>query len=1072
MTDAVAAAAGRDGRHRAWAVLAGATVWSAAAVAMGAATGHPVWAVLLVAATLAVAAVASVPATAVAAALTVAATVALALGPGGSTPLVAAVLSGGVAAAGAMAVAVAAVRIRQEAARAALEQASERERLQRRDVEERSRLYRLAAALADCSSVADVAATTFESLRAEAGADAGLLGMVQGGDGDEWVRMLQAFGHRGDLLGRRPTAPLTDDLPATEVIANGVPMFAEDAAAFAERWPSVGDEVLASGFGSLCILPLLVSARAVGFVSASWRDARTFPEDDRRFLTALAGQCAQALERARLADEERRARRQLTFLGDVTRLLTSSLEPAAVLAQLVDLVVGSMAEACAVVVPADGRLRRQTLAGRTRASAAAAAEVADGGASVVVHGDGPVPNGSLVARVWADQQPVEMVVASPLGGGTDAHVLGLPLAVAGERLGVMVFVSGTDGPPFGPGDAALAAEVAARASTALANATRYERERDTAALLQRAVLPERLPQVDGVALDAVYRAGTAGAQVGGDWFDAVPLADGRLLVSVGDVMGKGAAAAALMSQVRTAVRAYGLVDPRPASVLDLLDRLVATFGETPLVTAVVAVVEPDTGCVTLASAGHPPPVLVGPGRCQVVGGGRRRILGVGPEAGEPPRGDEVTLRMGPRDCLVLYSDGLVERRGETLSEGVARLCIVAADCTDTEPWWQRAAGCLVDALVGDDPDDDVAVLTIATPTVPVPEGEPAPGVWWMVLPPESSSAPAARRWLRSRLAGMASDPPVDDEVADRAELLAAELLTNAVLHARTDVGIGLRVDGGTVRIEVSDQSVAAPVLKQFGPDAATGRGLLLVDELATRWGVESYAAGKVVWFEVEPGVRRADPGAAPAVAGTDAVSGTGAADTDPVAGTGASGAAPGRGASVSGTGASTLAGDLPAAAASGPLRTIHLGNVPSQVALAAAAHYDGLERELQLPGGRTRLPTAGSAEVAAALRRAAAVGGTVGAALAPATARWQQAVAAGEAVVEADLVVPEAVGAACRQVNTILDEIEEWCRRGLLLAVPAPEPVVAFRRWLLGQVADQCAGRPARPWRDVAVPPR
>lgn len=1071
-------------------MVGGAWAWCGMAVAVGAATGHPAWGALLVAAPVAVSAVGSVRITAAVALVAAGGAAGLGVGVAVGPPLVRLLIVLAVATGSATTVVVAAVRAGGDAARQDAERASEQERRQRHEMEERTRLYRLSAALAWCSSVRDVADTTFEVLRSEAGAAAALLGMVEdGGDGRQSVRFLQAFGYRDDVLQRWPGVPLAVDLPTTAVIRGEEAIFASTAEDLARRWPLVAQDVRSSGFAAVCVLPLLVSARAVGFLSVSWAADRDFDEDEQRFLQAVAGQCGQALERARLSDDERQARRRLAFLGDVTRLLGSSLEPADVLTRLVDLVAGSMADGCVVLLPHGPTLRREAVAGRSRQALEVATRLGEVGAAnghAGTAGDddasGPTgrthatggsepatAGGSLVERAWRDGRPtsgeVPVAAGGPAGGSprATATVLAVPLTAAGERLGVMAFVSGVGHPAFGPDDMALAAEVAARAGTALLNATRFDRERHIADLMQRAVLPEGLPTMEGVVLDAVYRAGTAGTQVGGDWFDAVPLDDGRLFVSVGDVMGKGASAAALMSQVRTAVRAYGVVDPRPGVVLAQVEQLVATLGDARLVTAVVGVVEPATGRVVLASAGHPPAVVVGPDRCEVVEGGRHRILGVsgdlrdaqlpaeadqvppfgdrrrgGPRSKDWPtrrRGDggEVTVALGPRDTLVLYSDGVVERRGETLTEGVARLCAAAAACLSGEAWGERAADALVRRLLsGDEPDDDAVVLTVATPGAPG-EGAPgvAPGVSSTVLPAEAASAPAARRWLRARLAELCGPDHVSEDVTQRAQLLVAELVANAVLHARTDVAVGVRSSGGAVHVEVSDQSPVLPAHKRFGPGASTGHGLVLVDELSERWGVDGNEAGKVVWFDVGlqggPG-GFADPAAVPG-AGADAAP------------------APG--------------------GAGGTKRVpVVLRQVPVALALESAAHYDGLERELQLPARRPAGDRRGRAAgiVASMLRDAAAAGRVVTEALTPATTRWGEAMGDGRHTVDFEVLVPAEAGPACRKVNLALDEIEQWCRQGLLLAVPARPPVAAFRRWMLGQVARQCEGQPPDPW--------
>ena len=187
--------------------------------------------------------------------------------------------------------------------------------------------------------------------------------------------------------------------------------------------------------------------------------------------------------------------------------------------------------------------------------------------------------------------------------------LSVPLTANGEVIGVMTFVDGP-GRLFEADDVSLATEVASRAGVALSNATRFQREHVVADVLQRAVLPDSLPEVEGLLFDAEYRAGVAGTYAGGDWYDVFELTSDLVFFSVGDVMGKGAPAAALMGQVRSAIRAYAVSGLSPTEVLSSLDRLFDTLIEDRVVTAVVGTITPSTGRVVLSNAGHPPPLVI------------------------------------------------------------------------------------------------------------------------------------------------------------------------------------------------------------------------------------------------------------------------------------------------------------------------------------------------------------------------------------------------------------------------------------------------------------------------------
>ena len=250
----------------------------------------------------------------------------------------------------------------------------------------------------------------------------------------------------------------------------------------------------------------------------------------------------------------------------------------------------------------------------------------------------------------------------------------MPLTANGEVIGVMTFVDGP-GRLFEADDVSLATEVASRAGVALSNATRFQREHVVADVLQRAVLPDSLPEVEGLLLDAEYRAGVAGTYAGGDWYDVFELASDLVFFSVGDVMGKGAPAAALMGQVRSAIRAYAVSGLSPTEVLSSLDRLFDTLIEDRVVTAVVGTITPSTGRVVLSNAGHPPPLVVRADGSATFCPMQRTLLIAAGLSGAPRPRDEVVLDRG--DSLIMYSDGLIERRGELITHGMERLATTA-----------------------------------------------------------------------------------------------------------------------------------------------------------------------------------------------------------------------------------------------------------------------------------------------------------------------------------------------------------------------------------------------------------
>ncbi len=1124
-------------------MVVGASCWWAAALAAGVGLAQPPAAALLVAAPVAVSAVASVALTGVFAVLAVGAAVGLGWVHHWSSALAHGLVIGGVAAGSAAAVGAAGVRTRAEAARADAERGRERERRRRRAVEASDRLHRLSASLASCGTVAEVAEATFASLRAEVGADAALLGVTAGeAEGGPVLRFLRAVGYRTDAGQRWPREPVAPDMPGFAVVRTGEPVFAGSADALARSWPDVAADVLDGRLQAVCVLPLVVSARPVGFLSASWSVRRRFADEERGFLQAAAGQCAQAIERARLAEEERRARRRLSFVGDVSRLVASSLEPSAAMARLVDLVVGAMADACAVLVPDGPGLRCEALAGRTPGSA-------DLLRDVVARDTGPGGDGPASRALAEGRRAVSEIRPGGAPGAADdpqsgrgagaapLDVVSLPLIAGAERIGVMVFLCGIDTGALEGDDLSLATEIAARASTALYNASRFQHERGLATLLQRAVLPQELPDVPGVVLDAVYRAGTAGTEVGGDWFDAVALDDGRVLVSVGDVMGKGPAAAALMSQVRSAARAYGVADPRPGRVLRQLDRLLATFGDTRLVSAVVAVVEPGSGRVCLASAGHPPALVVGPGRLQVVDGGRQRMLGTalpdaGPAAWVPGQAAtsasapaatggglaaaETTVLLGRDDVLVLYSDGLVERRGELITDGIDRLLVAAAGCTSLEAWPRRAATCLADALAARDTADDVVVLTVGAPDAllafDLPVGRAAAAGEAAARAPSAGepSAPAGTPGASAPASAGAVAPVVAASAGAVAPVVAASGAPAAGAGSRRAAGAGGRPVASGVRLPAV--AASGPAARRWlvslleghpsvAPDARAAAEILvgeLVANAVIHAGTELAVGARVDAGTVHVEVADGSP-LLPVVQelGTDASTGRGLVLVRRLAdawGVEVAGGGKVVWFEVGGSPASARRGAAapwpPAVAGGGgrPAAPVALLGAPVATAVRSSSHYAAVWRELQvlvgglaLPGrppagaagGPASPPGAGEpghrghavdARLAGPVDRLARLGPAVTAALAPAVARWQRARAAGHREVDVRVAVPVDTGPMALELAALLDDIDRWCGDGLLLAMPAAADVVAFRRWALGEVAAQCAGGRPTPW--------
>jgi GAF domain-containing protein len=329
----------------------------------------------------------------------------------------------------------------------------------------------------------------------------------------------------------------------------------------------------------------------------------------------------------------------------------------------------------------------------------------------------PTFHGTGVVRlddVTADPRYGQM---APHHGMPHGHLpvrsyLAVPVfARGGEVLGGLFFGHPEVGVFTEAAQAAVEA-VARHAGLAIENARLYQHEHNVALTLQQSLLPQRLPALAGVRLAAQYRPGSRLNKVGGDWYDAVVLPDGRLGVAVGDVVGHDIQAAATMGQLRGAMRAYMLAGGSAGSVLAQLDRYIVHAELDTFTTAICAVYDPATGMLEMVRAGHVPPVLRHPdGTATVVDSPSTRPLGAGMLDADVAASGTVTVAMPPGSTLLLYTDGLVESRTRGVQDGIDQLLAVVADA----PHGQPMAMCRrVLQRMAADGDDDVAVLAVAT----------------------------------------------------------------------------------------------------------------------------------------------------------------------------------------------------------------------------------------------------------------------------------------------------------------------------------------------------------------------
>ncbi|MFD8818780.1 SpoIIE family protein phosphatase, partial [Streptomyces sp. NPDC059627] len=415
-----------------------------------------------------------------------------------------------------------------------------------------------------------------------------------------------------------------------------------------------------------------------------------------------------------------------------------------------------------------------------------------------------------------------------------------PLTAQGVVMGTVAFWRTRDSPPFEKDDLSDAEELAAKSASAIDNARRYTRERETALALQRSLLPHVLP--DCPSVDFAYRYLPTGtrAGVGGDWLDVIPLSGTRVALVLGDVVGHGIQASATMGRLRTAVRTLADVDLPPDELLTHLDDLVlhlddgageqaAEVGSTCL----YAVYDPISRHCSLASAGHPLPFVITPqGAVEPAPGQAGPPLGLG---GLPFESTELDLT--PGSTLALFSNGLVHSRNLDLSHGLDRLRRALAASGEGESL-EAACDRVVSALRTGEPHDDVTLLLARTRALPCDQV----ATWEVPADPEHVAL--ARTLTTGRLGAWKLD-----ELSFTTELVVSELVTNAIRYGGPPIRLRLIRDTSMLICEVSDGSSTAPHLRRARVFDEGGRGLLLVARLTRRWGTRQTSAGKTIWCE-------------------------------------------------------------------------------------------------------------------------------------------------------------------------------------------------------------------------------
>ena len=682
------------------------------------------------------------------------------------------------------------------------------------------RLQAVTAAFSAAATPAEVGAVITDAGLRATEAEAALVYVA---NGDVAELAVQA-GYAPEVIAGWEAIRSTAEVPVWHALRAGETLVFSSPEDARRRFPVLANTPVGAAERPTVIAPFR-SGSVSGALCATYGASRDVAVDDVAFVETVARLYAQALERSRLLESERTAANWLSRLQGVTALLAGAMTVQDVARIMVHEGVAALDGAAGALVLAaeDGMLETVEAIGYgdellelyrrfSPADPVVAAEVFVTGESRWVES---------LEEMQATYPPRELELDPQLEA--EAY---LPLRSAQGILGVLLV--SFEGPrALSDGEKTLFLTLGRQCVQALENARAYERLARIAEELQRSLLPTELPPPEAIASAVRYLPGSSEADVGGDWYDLVAVGDGRFGGGVGDVGGKGVLAASQMGQLRTALRAHTLEGLAPAAVLARLDALVKA-GTEIFATVVAFDVDLATGVCRYSCAGHPPPVLVrADGACAVLSEAGSLPLGVAPA----PRYAEAAVEVGPDETLFLYTDGLVERPGQSLDDGIERLLSSLAAHAGAEP------ADLVDAVLDDlvppgERPDDIAVLALR----PAPSRQERFAARYPLEPPVLAG-------LRSDLRAWLVRARTPRDALEEIVLAASEAVANSIEHAAppvhrmVEVEASLGVDGVVV------------VVQDFGAwrepvdDSDRGRGFLLMRALMDDVAVEAAPRG-------------------------------------------------------------------------------------------------------------------------------------------------------------------------------------------------------------------------------------
>lgn len=545
-----------------------------------------------------------------------------------------------------------------------------------------------------------------EHLTDAAGADGGSVSLLRG----EHLVLARLRGGSPGASDRYATYPLADHTPAGDALRSGEALVLVGRDTITSQYPDLA--LAGTGERSLVCLPLVSGGRKLGVATLSFGGRRRFEEPELAFYSMLADVCSHSLDRIEAIRTAADREAKLNFLAAASAEMAADLDYEATLKTVSTMAIPWFADWCTIALHDGHVLRPLSVAHRNPEHADVVAElqrrypatpdpergtyrVYHSGVSEVV----PDLTDDVLRELAIDDHHFDLLRQLEF-----RSAMACPLIGQDGVLGVITWVAGEGGRRFTTEDLAFGEDLARRAASAIDNALLHQQVERVQLRLQEAVLTEELPEVPGTSMAVTYRP-AGRTEVGGDFYDAIALPDGRLVAFVGDVEGRGLAAATTMAHVRAAVRTLAALDPAPVRVLERLDHIFSVLDLPGLVTLVYVLLDPTESTVEIGNAGHMPVLrrsadgtvshVESPGLLLGVGGSERTSARFAVTTG---------------DALLLYTDGLVERRGEDVDEGMARVAeyLRIHPITDPEAWLIK----LVDQQADPRQDDDVAALLL------------------------------------------------------------------------------------------------------------------------------------------------------------------------------------------------------------------------------------------------------------------------------------------------------------------------------------------------------------------------